>query len=471
MKMYEKTFHRLFALSMFKTLKMPLGEMTFSKDFVNDSRGDLYPIIAKSHNCKEYIKDCYYTISEGSIERMIGQFFPYATYELTYEFGFGHIGFTFYLNGKSASIVYNGSDFVFSNGDHCEYYSVNHPIRTLIISCRPTAFDVYSIENNTTYYITTFHSANFAQSHSYEAFSKGYVSVKAAGQVTLHACRFYIDCGISQADIRPIRYENGNIMYMQGKIYLTASIRMQKEMFQGVFSWVPGTQQFELTGAIFYDSGDGKWCGDVAASVLFNRKTEQWYLWVCSFNHDHILGHSIFEGDPRFGINVVDLDLMPVANDSNKDTDFLGVGGDEDPDFFFDESNNRWLMAVCRLDSVTKSYRYVFFESPMPFSGYTYIGCGNDGAETGGSFVRINGELHFVCGNSYEKKSEYRIYSENGMHLAHFDFPDGGFRGWGTLMPIKLGSRTRYFWLTFDRHNGSSYNWSYGNLYCFEAIM
>ena len=29
--------------------------------------------------------------------------------------------------------------------------------------------------------------------------------------------------------------------------------------------------------------------------------------------------------------------------------------------------------------------------------------------------------------------------------------------------------RTRYFWLTFDRHKGSDYNWSYGNLYCFEA--
>ena len=55
------------------------------------------------------------------------------------------------------------------------------------------------------------------------------------------------------------------------------------------------------------------------------------------------------------------------------------------------------------------------------------------------------------------------------MSAPKFDYPDGGFRGWGTLMPVKLGSRMRYFWLTFDRHRGSDYNWSYGNLYCFEA--
>ena len=55
------------------------------------------------------------------------------------------------------------------------------------------------------------------------------------------------------------------------------------------------------------------------------------------------------------------------------------------------------------------------------------------------------------------------------MVNAAFDFPDGGFRGWGTIIPVRLGNRTRYFWLTFDRHLASDYKWSYGNLYCFES--
>ena len=66
------------------------------------------------------------------------------------------------------------------------------------------------------------------------------------------------------------------------------------------------------------------------------------------------------------------------------------------------------------------------------------------------------------------KRSDYRIYSKDGMKEVKFRHPDGGFRGWGAPFSVKMGSRTRYFWLTFDRHAGSSYEWSYGNLYCFE---
>ena len=160
---------------------------------------------------------------------------------------------------------------------------------------------------------------------------------------------------------------------------------------------------------------------------------------------------------------------MEKASDTSDITAFAGFKGDEDPDLIFDKENNRWLLAICRINPTTKSYVYVFFESKDPFNNYTYIGRGKDGAETGGSFVRINGELFFACGNDFKATSEYRVYSKNGMQIATFHYPDGGFRGWGTVVPIKLGSRTRYFWLTFDRHKGSKYNWSYGNLYCFEA--
>ncbi|MBR2434861.1 MAG: hypothetical protein IKB22_05255, partial [Lentisphaeria bacterium] len=117
------------------------------------------------------------------------------------------------------------------------------------------------------------------------------------------------------------------------------------------------------------------------------------------------------------------------------------------------------------------SYRYYFYESDSPFTGYHYIGRGEPGAETGGSFVTINGERCFICGNDFEKRSDYRIYRKDGMETPVFDFPDGGFRGWGTILPVKQGSRCHYYWLTFDRHKGSNYNWSYGNLYCFEGEL
>ena len=228
--------------------------------------------------------------------------------------------------------------------------------------------------------------------------------------------------------------------------------------------------EIELCGALFYDSGDGKWCGDVAASILYHREDKKWYLWVCSFAHDHILGHSCFEGDPRFGVNVIDLTLMPKAAEGADISEFAGFSGDEDPDFFYDKDSGKWMMSICRLDPSIKKYKYVFFESDSPFENYRFIGKGLDGAETGGSFVKVNGELFFLCGNDFNKRANYRIYHKGGMTEAKFDYDDGGFRGWGTLMPVKMGSRTRYFWMTFDRHNGSTYTWSYGNIYCFEAL-
>jgi len=40
------------------------------------------------------------------------------------------------------------------------------------------------------------------------------------------------------------------------------------------------------------------------------------------------------------------------------------------------------------------------------------------------------------------------------------------------VVPIKCGSRTKYMWLTFDRFLGSAvHNWSYGNIYAFEADL
>ena len=182
-----------------------------------------------------------------------------------------------------------------------------------------------------------------------------------------------------------------------------------------------------------------------------------------------MLGHAEFDGDIRFGVNAVDITLMNKADKNAKVSDFIGIEGDEDPDFFYDKEPEKWYMAICRLDTETKKYRYVFFESDEPFANYRFLGQGYKGAETGGSFVKIGGEQYFICGNDFDLTSNYRIYHKNGMSNANFDYCDGGFRGWGTVMPIRLGSRTRYFWLTFDRHNGSDYNWSYGNIYCFEA--
>lgn len=473
----EVVFKRRFALNFYKNLSIPLAQMCFSKDFVNDNRGDMYPLLYKSEGASERIFGGDFILSGGRVERWAFSFFPYASYkikgECLSEGSFYGLSFTL-GDGEKAEILVDTkkvyckdknlslpSDIVLNNSnDGC----------ALIISARPGAFDIYfERPSGSIGYLGTVECEAFSRSLKYELFSSGYVSLCVSGDVRISSVKSYIDCGISQADIRPIRYENGEVMVEDGKIYLTVSIRVESGAFQGIFSLVPTTGDFNMTGAVFYDSGDGVWANDVAASVLYDRESERWRLWVPSFYHFHILGCSSFEGDIRFGVSVVDITLMERAEDGASVEEFKGFSGDEDPDFYYDKEKDKWYMAVCRLDKESSAYRYMFFESDSPHSGYKYIGKGFPGAETGGSFVSVKGERFFICGNSFSARSDYRIYSRDGMENARFDFPDGGFRGWGSLIPIKMGSRTRYFWLTFDRHKGSDYNWSYGNIYCFEG--
>lgn len=463
-------FHRLFSKTMYKNLKLPLCEMTFTKDFVTDTRGDLYPVIRKSTDCEEYVENNTLVVRCGTLSRLIGGFFPYATYEVSACCTDGAFGFDFEIPSALASVTYDGANITFSCADQNETvpYSVLGDSATLIVSCRPSAFDIYFKTDKKVQYVCTFLSDAFKDSHLESNFTNGKIILTVSGNVTVLSASGYIDCGISQADLRPVRFENGDVMTENGKIYLTASIRMQEHMFQGIFAWTPSTSIFELTGALFYDSGDGYWCGDVAASVLYHREKQCWYLWVCAFSHGHILGHSAFEGDIRFGVNVVDITLMEKADADTPRSEFKGFASDEDPDFYYDSANDKWYMAICRKDG---NYKYHFFESDSPFDNYKFIGKGETGAETGGSFVTLFGEKVFICGNAFDKTSDYRIYTANGMLKPEFDFADGGFRGWGTVIPVKSGGRIRYFWITFDRHNASAFNWSYGNIYCFECKM
>lgn len=149
---------------------------------------------------------------------------------------------------------------------------------TLIVSCRPGAFDIYLKNNDKPEYLCTFYEKTFRDSNEYSLFSNGYVSLFASRNVVVKEVLSCIDNGVSIADIRPIKYENGEILQEQGKIYFTASVRMQEGTFQGVFSWIPGTAEFQMTGVLFYDCGDGKWRGYVAPVILYHRDTKQWYV-------------------------------------------------------------------------------------------------------------------------------------------------------------------------------------------------
>ena len=99
MSLLYSEFKRKFSISMYKNMKIKLGEMSFFKDFVNDTRGDLYPIAMQSANCLELVEGNRYAVLAGSVKRIFCQFFPFATYEVSY-----------YLNDGEAGLCFRGGN-------------------------------------------------------------------------------------------------------------------------------------------------------------------------------------------------------------------------------------------------------------------------------------------------------------------------------------------------------------------------
>lgn len=87
--------------------------------------------------------------------------------------------------------------------------------------------------------------------------------------------------------------------------------------------------------------------------------------------------------------------------------------------------------------------------------------------------MNFEGEHYFVCGSDFKKSGVYDIYPHNDFsnpRQINERHGDGGFRGWGSVFGIQIGTRKRYFHITFDRMLASQkWNWSYGNIYVFEA--
>ncbi len=463
-------FRRKFAFNVRKNKRFALAEMTCYKDFAAGPHGNMYPVVATAGDYTEAVESGHYTVTgKGMVARRFAGFFPYATYEVTVRKLDGHVGFRLMLEDACADVVFAVEDghLVCTCGDQTLTSEVPFvPGMALSITCRRDKADVYATVDGYARYLGTVALPGFAGCDAYRRFVNGYVALLAVdGGTIVHRAGAYIDCGVSLADIRPVTYEDGTVMVEGGKVTLTASVRLQEECYQGVFTWTPGTADFDMVGAIFFDAGDGVWGNDVASALKYNRLTNQWNVWVCSFAHRHILGHAAFDGDVRYGLNVVDITLMEEKGPADPDTVFAGVEGDEDPDFLFD--GEAWWMTVCRIHE--GAYHYYLFKSDSgPFDGYTFVAAGLPGNETGGSLLRVDGRLYFACGSG----EDYRLYTLPDMSRfdpIRRDIADGGFRGWGTIIPVVSGSRTRLHWLTFDRHGGSDYTWSYGNVYGYEA--
>lgn len=468
-------FRRKAALNLYKNPTLTLCKMTFTSDFVSMKSGDMYPIIEKRGDCVEKVLQNGYSVSgQGCVLRLLGGFFPYATYEMTVHCG--RAGFAFTYGDFSVLLDTASSTLIFDRLGKGKNISLNgragENMRLIVSFCGGTAFAYTACANEKPEFAASFEiDGSFLRA---DVFSRISAATKVYGGARISGVSSYLDAGICQADIRPVRFEDGSVIIENGRMFFTVSSRMGTKNYQSVLSLKKDSCEFNLEGAILFDYGDGVLNGDVATSLIFDRNKKEWLFWTCAFSQGHILACGRTENDPRFGVNVLEAEVMgPIGE--NPDTDFLGKTGDEDPDFVFDKEKNKWYLTVCRLDSDTdnKAYRYFLFESDDPLSGYKFVRKTLSGCETGGSIVKGDGGYYFVCGSDFDKKSCYHVYDLNDFSrfdTLKCDYPDGGFRGWGSVFKVPGGTREKYMWITFDRFLGDpEYNWSYGNIYLYES--
>ena len=489
MNLEDLTFRRRFSQNNSRKLKLDCGEMNFEYDFTSEKRGSLHPVLESVGDVTETVRNGTYEAFShkgGAKSRLIGQFFPYYTYSVKIEkLRSASVGISILGESVSLSAMLGfGKAKITLNGELlAEFPAELNPCDIFEITFRAGGISLYrktcgkalligDLTADKSGKIEDLKTDGLFSLLSEQVYKKANsaltVDISEGGTALLSEVSASLYCGIAEADIRPIKYEDGTPIAENGRVFLTASERLETGCYQSVLSWNPTTSDFKLEGALFFDLGDGKASNDVASSIVFDRRTGEWYIWFCAFSHGHVLARARVKGDPRFGISVIDAVPMQIRDGADK-KEFLGFFGDEDPDLAF--IDGKWNLTICRPED--DGYHYYRFVSDSPLDGFVFRDRTGGAEKTGGSFVKFENGYYFVCGSDFKKRSVYDVYkyddfsNPSSLKICH---SDGGFRGWGSVFGIYVGTRKRYFFITFDRMLAAkNWNWSYGNLYAFMA--
>ena len=478
MKPSELNFRRCFSLNPYRRLKLDISEMSFSKDFISDKRGDPYPLLETEGDISESVSGGIYTLkssSGGYVKRMFSQFFPIISYSFSVKAAENcKVGISLEDNGLDFSVLISdkGEGEISFEKEKIPFTAGKIEGCTVTLTFRNSGVSIYKTDCQTEKLLKDFRFKDFEKLSYYNVFSDTVAAVccqlSENSRLEISEVKAFLCDGISHADMKPIRYEDGTPIVENGRIFFTFTSRLESEMYQSVISLCPSLCDFRLEGAMLFDTGDGKCCTDVASSVIFDRSAGLWYIWMCSFSHGHVPARAKTSADPRFGINIIDVKLLKESKDGDNFR-FAGISGDEDPDLCF--IDGKWNLTVCRLFG-KEGYKYLRFVSDSPLDGFTYADCTPTGGKTGGLMVPFEDGYYFICGTDFNSRAKYDVYPYNDFSKREplkCNYDDGGFRGWGTVFAHDSGTRRYYYWITFDRHNASDYNWTYGNIYMYRS--
>ncbi len=279
-----------------------------------------------------------------------------------------------------------------------------------------------------------------------------------AESVSFSKLEQYLSSGTGQADPRVLHYEDGAPIIVDNKIWLAMTTRGYDAIpasHQGIYSYDLTTHEWQLTGDMSFDNGDGLKRPWHATDIFFDRRVHKWKFFTTSHGDDHKIYYGICNNDPRFGISEV---TATVLNN--------GIGQGEDPSVIYDATSGKWRLAMCQ--SVAGGFNTVLLESENWNGPYTQIALNSEISSTGILIQKVGGNYYVFQGRG---NGNYEILSYPG--LAKLDVVKASplltdRNIWPVIIPITGAAGTTYNFLTFDREQVTG-TYSYGNIHWYHA--
>lgn len=297
--------------------------------------------------------------------------------------------------------------------------------------------------------------------------SWGVYASRCQGASLLRAESF-LSSGTGQADPQVVQNSDGTPYIKDGRLYLCLTTRGFEQIpdsYQGVYSLSLTGYDLRLEGALFFTEGDGRMLGYHASKVVWDGEK----FLVITTTHGgekHTLAWAEAGCDILHGIHCLECHELDFPHRPSSGLKF----GAEDPDFFYDAEAGMWRLAYCALkgssSSGSRSYVTFLCESKNWNGPYEYMATSSKDDNTGTRITSVGGRRYVLSGGS---ETTFYIYDYPTLdYVGTFkqEFPNGGFRGWPTIVPVPYGNFERYLWITFDR-GAITGKYSYGTLYFF----
>lgn len=280
----------------------------------------------------------------------------------------------------------------------------------------------------------------------------------AGESVSFSKLEQYLSAGTGQADPRVLHYEDGAPIIIGNKIWLAMTIRGYDPIpssHQGIYSHDLVTREWQLTGDMSFDNGDGLKRPWHATDVFFDRRDNKWKIFTTSHGDDRKIYYGICNKDPRFGITEV---AATVLNN--------GIAQGEDPSVIYDAGAGKWRMAMCQ--DMNGGFNTVLLESATWNGPYTQIALNAATSSTGILIQKVGGQYYVFQGRgnaNYEILSYPDLVKVDVLKVSPL-LTDRNV--WPVIIPVTGTAGTTYNLLTFDREQVTG-TYSYGNLHWYHA--